>query len=192
MMSLKTLLSEVRHCTVCAEHLPQGPRPVLRASTSARILIVGQAPGRKVHESGIPWDDASGRRLREWMGVSDEQFYDEKKIAIVPMGFCYPGTGKSGDLPPREECAPLWHQKVLDHIPNLDLTLLLSQYALKYYLGSRQKGTVTETVRAWKSYTPRYLPFPHPSPRNNIWLKKNSWFEKEVIPYVKRRIRKIL
>lgn len=177
---------------VCVKHLPLGPRPVLQANSKARLLIIGQAPGKKVHESGVPWDDTSGKRLRTWLGITPEQFYDEKKVALVPMGFCYPGTGKSGDLPPREECAPLWHQKILDLMPQVQLRLLLSQYAQKYYLGSKQKSSLTETVREWKSYTPTYLPLPHTSPRNNIWLKKNPWFEIELIPYLRRRIRMIL
>lgn len=160
--------------------MPLGPRPVLQASSSAKILIVGQAPGIKVHETGIPWNDASGERLREWLGLSVEIFYDEKKIAIVPMGFCYPGTGPHGDLPPRKECYPLWHKKLLSQMPEIKLSLLIGQYAQQAYLGKRRKKSLTDTVRAWREYLPEYLPLPHPSPRNNIWLAKNPWFEDEI------------
>lgn len=186
------LLGEIRRCDLCAPHLPHGPRPVLAAHRDARIAIVGQAPGRRVHESGIPWDDASGQRLREWLGVTDEQFYDPRCFALVPMGFCYPGTGRSGDLPPRPECADTWHERVFALMPDLQLTLLLSQYAITYYLGDRAGRTVTETVRDWKSFRPRRLPLPHPSPRNNIWLKKNPWFAEELLPYLRGRVTRIL
>ncbi len=188
MKKLDSLLREIRRCSVCAAHLPLGPRPILSAHGSACILIIGQAPGKRAHERGIPWDDLSGDRLREWMGVSKEQFYDRRKIAVVPMGFCYPGTGKSGDLPPRKECAELWHERLLAMMPSIKLTLVLSQYAQSYYLRDRRKGSLTETVKAWKEYRPAILPLPHPSPRNNIWLKKNQWFQEEVIPYLKRRV----
>lgn len=188
MKKLDSLLREIRRCSVCAAHLPLGPRPILSAHGSACILIIGQAPGKRAHERGIPWDDLSGDRLREWMGVSKEQFYDRRKIAVVPMGFCYPGTGKSGDLPPRKECAELWHERLLSMMPSIKLTLVLSQYAQSYYLRDRRKGSLTETVKAWKEYRPAILPLPHPSPRNNIWLKKNQWFQEEVIPYLKRRV----
>ncbi len=188
MKKLDSLLREIRRCSVCAAHLPLGPRPILSAHGSACILIIGQAPGKRAHERGIPWDDLSGDRLREWMGVSKEQFYDRRKIAVVPMGFCYPGTGKSGDLPPRKECAELWHERLLSTMPSIKLTLVLSQYAQSYYLRDRRKGSLTETVKAWKEYRPAILPLPHPSPRNNIWLKKNQWFQEEVIPYLKRRV----
>ena len=188
MKKLDSLLREIRRCSVCAAHLPLGPRPILSAHGSACILIIGQAPGKRAHERGIPWDDLSGDRLREWMGVSKEQFYDRRKIAVVPMGFCYPGTGKSGDLPPRKECAELWHERLISMMPSIKLTLVLSQYAQSYYLRDRRKGSLTETVKAWKEYRPAILPLPHPSPRNNIWLKKNPWFQEEVIPYLKRRV----
>ncbi|MHC4957640.1 MAG: uracil-DNA glycosylase family protein [Planctomycetota bacterium] len=189
MARLDTLLAEIRRCDVCAEHLPLGPRPVLRAHRAARILIVGQAPGTRVHASGIPWDDPSGDRLREWLGVEKERFYDASKFAIVPMGFCYPGTGKSGDLPPRPECAELWHARLRELLPEIRLTILLSQYALRHYLGDRARKTVTETVRAWKEFRPRYVPLPHPSPRNNRWLKRNPWLATDVLPYLRRRVR---
>jgi len=187
----KALLDEVRACKVCQKHLPHKVRPVLRAHPSAKILIIGQAPGIKVHKSGIPWDDASGNRLREWMGIDKEIFYDESKIAIVPMGFCYPGKGASGDLPPRPECAPLWHEKILKELPQIKLTLLAGQYAQKSYIKEPQK-TLTQIVKAWKTHTPRYLPLPHPSPRNFMWFKKNSWFEREVIPYLRKKVKGIL
>lgn len=180
---MATLLAEVRACTVCAGYLPLGPRPIVRLAEEARILVVGQAPGTKVHASGIPWDDASGKRLRAWMGLEADAFYDETRIAIVPMGFCYPGKGSGGDMPPRPECAPLWHQRLLEHLPNRKLTLLIGQYAQEYYLSERRKATLGETVRAWEEYLPSgYMPLVHPSPRNGIWLSKNPWFEAEVVP----------
>ena len=192
---LDTLLKEVRACRVCETELPLEPNPILRAKRTARILVVGQAPGTKVHESGIPWNDASGKRLREWMKVDDKIFYDPTKIAIIPMGFCYPGKGKSGDLPPREECAPLWHKKLLAHLPNIKITLLIGQYAQKYYLSDFEdikRTSVTDTVSNWKKYTPKYFPLPHPSPRNTLWLKKNSWFEQKTIPQLRKRVRSAL
>ncbi|MBY0355228.1 MAG: uracil-DNA glycosylase family protein [Rickettsiales bacterium] len=182
------LMSEINACTICAEHLPLGPRPVFQFNPKAKILIAGQAPGVRVHETGIPFNDPSGDRLRAWVGVSREIFYDAEKIAILPMGFCYPGTGKSGDLPPRPECAPAWRNKLLAQLPNIELTLILGQYALDWHLGERRKENLTETVRAWKEYWPQMLVLPHPSPRNNIWLKKNLWFEKEVIPQLQKKV----
>lgn len=192
MSTLRVLLEEVRRCRICEPHLPLGARPVLAAESGAKVLIVGQAPGKRVHESGVPWDDPSGDRLREWLGVDRETFYDPHRIAIVPMGFCYPGTGASGDLPPRPECAPRWHGPVLGHLGDIELTLLLSQYAQASYLGSRRKKTLTETVRSFREYGPRFLPLPHPSPRNNRWLKKNPWFQDEVLPELQRRISRLL
>lgn len=192
---LDILLKEVRACRVCETELPLEPNPVLRAKRSASILVIGQAPGTRVHESGIPWNDASGKRLREWMKVDDKIFYDPTKIAIIPMGFCYPGKGKSGDLPPREECAPLWHKKLLAHLPNIKITLLIGQYAQKYYLGDFEninRASVTETVSNWKKYSPKYFPLPHPSPRNTLWLKKNSWFEQKTIPQLRKQVRAAL
>lgn len=186
--SLRTLLSEVRSCTLCAQHLPLGPRPIVQCDRRAKILIAGQAPGRRVHESGIPFDDPSGDRLRSWLGVDRATFYDPCKFAIVPMGFCYPGTGKSGDLPPRKECADAWRKKLLAHLPNLEVSLLIGQYAIDWHLENHQRNTLTETVRAWKSFWPAILPLPHPSPRNNIWLKKNPWFEREVLGVLQQRI----
>ena len=190
--SLRDLLTRVRSCEICAEHLPLGPRPVLRAHTDARILIVGQAPGTRVHETGIPWNDPSGDRLREWLRLDRDQFYDERQVAIVPMGFCYPGRGRSGDLPPRPECAETWHDELLERMPRIELKLILGQYAFARYLGVSRKKSLTETVRAWKEYRPGLIPLPHPSPRNNIWLKKNPWFEDEVVPYLRRRVKQVL
>ncbi len=189
--SLDNLLKQVRACRACEPHLPLDPRPVLRASRSARILIIGQAPGTKVHESGIPWSDASGKRLRDWMQIGAGRFYDEKEIAIIPMGFCYPGKGKSGDLPPRPECAELWHEKLLAGLPNLQLRLLIGKYAQDYYLGTKRQS-LAQTVQNWKDYLPDYFPLPHPSPRNIRWFRLNPWFESEVIPSLRCKINHIL
>ncbi len=191
-MSINNLKKCIRNCTICAEHLPLGPRPVVSFSKESRILIIGQAPGTRVHNSGIPWNDQSGKRLRMWMDISDDDFYDRKKIAIVPMGFCYPGTGKSGDLPPRKECAPEWHSKILAHLPNLELTLLIGAYAQKYYLKKEAKKNLTETVANFEHYLPDYFPLVHPSPRNQRWLKKNDWFEESVVPILQKRVKRIL
>jgi len=184
------LLDDVAACTVCAAHLPLGPRPVVRVSDPrARILIIGQAPGTKVHASGIPWDDASGHRLRNWLGVTPAQFYDESLFAVMPMGFCYPGRSKAGDNPPRPECAPLWHDRIRATLPDIRLTLLIGAYAQNRYLGDQRKATLTDTVRSWRGYiNSGYLPLVHPSPRNQIWLKRNPWFEAEVAPYLKTAI----
>jgi uracil-DNA glycosylase len=185
---LSTLLTEIRACTLCAAHLPLGPRPVLRASATARILIVGQAPGTKVHASGIPWDDASGARLRTWLGLDAETFYDEARIAIVPMGFCYPGRGASGDLPPRRECATTWHARLLAAMPGIELTLAIGQYAQAYLLGDRRRESLTDTVRAYRDYLPAVMPLPHPSPRNVAWFKRNPWFEGECLPLLRATV----
>ena len=190
--SLSKLLVEIRGCQVCADSLPLGPRPVVVANSKAKILLVGQAPGIRVHESGVPWDEPSGNRLRDWLGVSTEAFYDEKKFAIIPMGFCYPGTGATGDLPPRPECAPLWHERLLDLLPSIELTLVMGQYAQKSFLGNDRHRNLTETVKAWKEFGPGTLPLPHPSPRNNRWLKKNPWLDEELIPWLRKRVRQIL
>jgi uracil-DNA glycosylase len=179
---MNELLTQIRACTVCKKHLPNKPRPIVQAGTNARIIIIGQAPGQKVQNSGIPWDDASGNELRRWLGVSKEQFYNHKLFALVPMGFCYPGKGTNGDLPPRPECAPLWHEALLKQMKKVQLTILIGQYAQNYYLGSALKTTLTDTVKHYKEYLPEYLPLVHPSPRNRIWQKKNEWFEKEVVP----------
>ena len=182
---MKELLSEIRDCTVCTQNIPLGPNPVLRASSTAKIIIIGQAPGTKVHQTGIPWDDPSGNQLRKWMQITDDTFYDESKIAIVPMGFCYPGKGKSGDLPPRPECAPLWHKALLDLMPELKLTLLIGTYAQNYYLDTKKRRNLTETVRNYESYLPSYFVLPHPSPRNRFWMSKNQWFENDVVPVLR-------
>jgi len=191
MTSFSSLLAEVSACTICAAHLPHGVRPVLQIHPQARVLIAGQAPGRKVHASGVPFDDASGNRLREWMGVTREVFYDPKQVAILPMGFCFPGTGKSGDLPPRPECAPAWRKQLLDHLHQLEVTLVIGQYAQAYHMDEK-RSSLTETVRDWRSYGPKMIPLPHPSPRNNIWLSRNPWFEKELLPRLRRRVSEVL
>lgn len=191
MPALKTLLQDVRHCSICSEQLPLGPRPIVQIHASAPILIAGQAPGRKVHESGVPFDDASGKRLREWLGITEVDFYNEKKIAILPMGFCFPGTGKSGDLPPRPECAPAWRDSLLRQLKNLQLTLVIGQYAQRYHLPNSPRS-VTELVREWQQHWPQVVPLPHPSPRNNRWLKTNPWFETEVLPALQARVEHIL
>lgn len=190
--NFKEILREVRGCTICAPNLPLGPRPVFQLDPAARILIAGQAPGKRVHETGIPFNDPSGVRLREWLGVDADTFYNPKHMAIVPMGFCYPGTGKSGDLPPRPECAINWRLKLLALLPHLELTVLIGQYAIDWHLGSLAKATLTETVKAWESYPENLLPIPHPSPRNNIWLKRNPWFTSSVIPHLQERVARIL
>lgn len=192
MASFTALLTEVRRCAICAEQLPHGPRPVLQFHPKARILIAGQAPGRRVHESGVPFDDASGDRLREWMRVTRKVFYDQEQIAILPMGFCFPGTGKSGDLPPRSECAPAWREQLLSRLLHLRLTLVVGQYAQAYHLSGDSKSSLTETVQAWRSYWPSAVPLPHPSPRNNIWLRRNPWFEAELLPALQQRVSKVL
>ena len=192
MTDLQDLLKQISACTVCANSLPLGANPVVTAGATASILIIGQAPGTKVHKSGIAWDDASGERLRTWMGIDKTVFYDVSKIAIMPMGFCYPGKGKSGDLPPRKECAPLWHKPLLELLPNIRLTLLIGQYAQKYYLGKQRKVNLTATVKAYDEYLPEYWPLVHPSPRNGIWLRKNTWFEKDVIPVLQQQVRTLV
>ena len=186
------LVKGVRGCTVCAAQLASGPRPVLQVHPAARILIAGQAPGRKVHESGVPFDDASGERLRAWMGVTRDVFYDSTNIAILPMGFCFPGTGRSGDLPPRNECAPLWRQRLLDQMQEIELTLVIGNYAQRWHLPDAESKNVTDTVAAWRTQWPAVLPMPHPSPRNNIWLKINPWFVAEVVPALQSRVAALL
>ncbi|MHB1215832.1 MAG: uracil-DNA glycosylase family protein [Thiobacillus sp.] len=182
------LLARVRACTVCAAYLPYPPRPILCASPAARLLIVGQAPGRRVHETGVPWNDPSGDLLRQWLGMTREQFYDDARIAIVPTGLCYPGTVNGSDLPPRPECAPLWHPPLRAAMPGLRPTLLVGAYAQAYYLGSRRGRTLADTVAAWRDFVPDYLPLPHPSPRNRGWLKHNPWFEADVLPALRERV----
>jgi uracil-DNA glycosylase len=189
---LDTLLTEIRACRLCQETLPLGPRPVLRASASARVLIVGQAPGTKVHASGVPWDDASGKRLREWLRMTPEEFYDAHRIAIVPMGFCYPGKTGSGDAPPRPECRATWHPRLIPMLKDVRLTLLIGHYAQAYFLGKRRKASLTETVAAHAEYLPKFFPLPHPSPRNIGWFKAHPWFEREAVPDLREHLRKAL
>lgn len=189
---LPPLLAEVRACRLCEAHLPHEPRPVVQAGPDARLLIIGQAPGRRVHDTGIPWNDPSGDRLRDWLQISPEVFYDPKRVAIVPTAFCYPGKGKSGDLPPRAECAPAWHPRLLAAMPQVQLTLLIGRYAQEAYLRENCKSTLTETVAAYKDYLPQYFPLPHPSPRNRIWWKSNSWFELDVLPVLRARVAAVL
>lgn len=191
MTPLAMLLDEVRACTLCAAHLPLGPRPVVQVHSAARILIAGQAPGRKVHATGIPFNDASGDRLRAWLGISREVFYDPEQVAILPMGFCFPGTGRSGDLPPRPECAPTWRAKLLAQMTNRQLTVVIGQYAQAYHLPDAG-ASLTGVVQAWRKFWPDTIPLPHPSPRNNLWLKRNPWFENEVLPALRARVAGIL
>ena len=189
---MEQLLLKIKKCQVCATTLPHGIHPVLAAHTNSRIAIIGQAPGRVVHETGIPWDDKSGDRLRKWLGITRSQFYNPELFALIPMGFCYPGTGKSGDLPPRKECAPLWHPQLLARLPNLRLTILAGAYGQSYYLKKQAKRNLTETVKSYQEYLPEYFPLPHPSPRNNIWLKKNEWFDFEVLPVLLDKVKRII
>lgn len=185
------LVAQVRQCRICEGSLPLGPRPVIQISGSARLLVVGQAPGRRVHDSGLPFNDPSGDRLRAWMGIDRDTFYDDQQLAILPMGLCYPGTGKSGDLPPRPECAPAWRDLLLERLTEVQLTLVIGQYAQAWHLSGGKKS-VTERVRHWREVWPEILPLPHPSPRNNLWLRRNPWFEEQVIPELQQRVRTIL
>lgn len=191
--SLSGTLKEARACTVCAKHLPLGPRPVVRAHKKSRILLVGQAPGTRVHNTGIPWNDPSGDRLRKWLAIDSEVFYDESIFAIVPMGFCYPGRdARGGDAPPRPECAPLWHAQLRKYMPDIQLIILIGKYAQAYYLEDRVKKTLGDTVKAYREYGDGMMVLPHPSPRNTMWLKKNPWFEKQIVPELRRRVRALL
>ncbi|MBT3991082.1 MAG: uracil-DNA glycosylase family protein [Rhodospirillaceae bacterium] len=193
MVSFAKTLKDVQECNICADNLPLGPRPVVQVNPAAKILIIGQAPGTKVHETGIPWNDPSGDRLRDWMQVERDVFYDAAKIAIVPMGFCYPGRlEKGGDKPPRPECALAWHDLLLAALPNIKLTLLVGMYAQNYYLKSTKKKTLTETVRQWPEFGPDFIPTPHPSWRTTGWLKKNAWFEAELVPNLRQRVKALL
>ena len=191
MRTLAALLREVRACELCAASLPLGPRPILQCHNSARILIAGQAPGRKVHESGIPFQDASGDRLRSWLGITSEIFYDERQVAILPMGFCFPGTGVSGDYPPRPECAPAWRGELLGHLKRIQLTVVIGGFAQAHHLPD-SGSSVTEVVRSWRKHWPSVVPLPHPSPRNNRWLMQNTWFETEVLPVLKAQVAALL
>ncbi|MGF6654069.1 uracil-DNA glycosylase [Paraburkholderia youngii] len=190
--SLDTLLHDIRACTLCAPMLPHAPRPVLAASASARILVIGQAPGARVHASGVPWSDASGARLRTWLGVDDTTFYDASRFAIVPMGFCFPGRGASGDLPPRPECASRWHGQLLARMRSVKLTLLIGQYAQRFGLGDAFGPTSTDTLVRWAEFGPHVMPLPHPSPRNVAWFKRNPWFEGEVLPTLRAHVATVL
>lgn len=185
------LISEVRKCTRCAEHLPLEPRPILQAHPDAQLLIAGQAPGRRTHQRGIPFDDVSGDRLREWLGISRAVFYDARRIAIVPMGFCYPGTGKSGDLPPRPECARTWHAQLLPSLVNIKLRIVIGQFAIAYHLPHRRES-LTHVTQDWRTYWPDLIPLPHPSPRNNLWISRNPWFEAELLPALRARVAEVL
>ena len=185
-------MQEISKCTICSPYLELGLRPVLSAVESSKIIIIGQAPGKVVHKSGIPWDDQSGSNLREWLNVDKKTFYNPKKIALIPMGFCYPGKGKSGDLGPRKECAPFWHNSLLNQMKDVKLILLVGKYSQDYYLGKDAKKNLTETVRNFQDYLPNYFVLPHPSPRNNIWQAKNDWFKKEIIPELKLIVKDIL
>ncbi|QEC52888.1 uracil-DNA glycosylase [Anseongella ginsenosidimutans] len=189
---MKNLLNEIKSCMVCRDHLPNAPRPVVQVSENSKILIIGQAPGRKVQKSGIPWDDPSGDQLRTWLGVNKDQFYNEQLFALVPMGFCYPGKGTSGDLPPRPECAPLWHERLLRSMPNVKLTILIGKYAQDYYLVASKGVSLTDRVKNFNRYLPGYLPLVHPSPRNKAWHKKNPWFAQEVIPLLQKTVKETL
>lgn len=186
------LLREIGACQVCSADLPLGPRPVLQAASTARLLIIGQAPGRKVHKSGTPWNDASGDRLRDWIGLDRSIFYDGTRVAVLPMGFCYPGSAKNGgDRPPRPECAPLWHDRLLELLPDLRLTLLVGLHSQRRYLRSSRKRTMTETVKAFAEYGPQFFPLPHPSWRSAIWMQKHPWFEHIVVPELRRVVRSV-
>ena len=187
-LELPVLLEAVRSCRVCEAQLPLGPRPVVQVGAAARLLIVGQAPGSRVHASGIPWDDASGERLREWTGLSRDIFYDAERVAIIPMGFCYPGRGGGGDNPPRRECADLWFEPLLGHLEEVRLTLLIGQYAQRHFLGKRRASSLTETVRRWRDYAPEFMPLPHPSPRNQPWFAANPWFSEQLLPVLRQRV----
>jgi len=190
---LDALLAEVRDCRHCEAHLPLGPRPVLRMAPSARLLVIGQAPGTKVHDSGIPWNDRSGDQLRDWLGIDRDTFYDETRIAIMPMGFCYPGRdARGGDRPPRPECAPLWHDRLLAQLPRIELTLLVGQYAQARYLGAHRRASLTETVQAFADYLPAQLPMPHPSWRNTAWQRRQPWFARDLLPVLRRRVAALL
>src|SRR5579863_2606471 len=191
--ALDKLFAEIRGCTVCAKHLPLGPRPVVRGSPSARLLILSQAPGTKVHDTGLSFNDRSGDRLRQWLGLDRETFYDEARVAVLGMGFCYPGRdAKGGDLPPRPECAPLWHPRLLAELPKAELTLLVGSYAIDYYLPETRRPSMTETVRNWRDYLPAYWPLPHPSWRTTLWEQKNPWFKRILLPELRRRVKELL
>ena len=192
-MPLAALLADIADCRACAPYLPHAPRPVVRVSPQTRILICGQAPGRLVHETGLPFNDPSGVRLRQWMGIDRETFYGRPEIGVAAMAFCFPGTNpKGGDYPPPPRCAALWRPQLLDHLPKVELTLLVGSYSQAWALGDRAGRTMTDTVAAWRALGPNVLPLPHPSWRNTAWLKRNPWFEEEVTPYLRQRVAGIL
>jgi len=191
-MTILPILQEIRACTHCAEELPLSPNPIVTAIVETKIALISQAPGRAAHLSNTAWDDPSGRRLREWLAVTDKEFFNPINFGVIPMGFCYPGKGKSGDLPPRKECAPLWHKNLLDVLPNIKLTLLIGGYAQKYYLGKTRKQNLTKTVNAFQEYLPEFFPLVHPSPLNTHWLQKNKWFESDVLPELRQRVKACL
>ena len=191
--TLDALVAEIRRCRICAAHLPDGVRPVLRVSATAKVAIVSQAPGIRVHKTGLSFNDTSGDRLRTWLKMDRETFYDTERVAIVPMGFCFPGYDENGsDKPPRKECARHWQARLFDALPDFKLILLVGSYAQDWHLSERAKSNMTETVAAWREYTPRYLPLPHPSWRNNAWIKRHPWFERELVPYLRKRVRAVL
>lgn len=189
---MEKLLVEIRSCTVCQEHLPLGPRPIVAATPNSKIVLASQAPGRKAHVHNKAWDDPSGKKLREWLGVTDEEFYDPKNFAVLPTGFCYPGKGKTGDLPPRKECAPLWHPRIWDRLEGVELVLIIGKYAQDMYLKENAKQNLTENVRCYEEFLPTYFPLPHPSPVNHFWMGKNPWFAEEVLPTLQKHISRIL
>jgi uracil-DNA glycosylase len=191
--NLDNLLAEIRACRICEPYLPHGVRPIIRASMTARLCISAQAPGLRVHETGLSFNDPSGDRLRDWLGLDRDTFYDESRVAIIGMGFCFPGyTATGADKPPRRECTATWHKRLFATLPSFPLTLAVGTYAMAWHLGERQKSNMTETVRAWREYGPRLMPMPHPSWRNNAWLKKNPWFESELLPDLRKRVRRAL
>jgi uracil-DNA glycosylase len=191
--TLARTLAEVRLCRLCAAELPLGPRPVLRISPQTRLLLVSQAPGTKVHESGLPFDDRSGDRLRDWLGIDREEFYGNARLGFMPMGFCYPGRDeRGGDNPPTKICASTWHPRLRPLLPDVEMTLLVGQYALGRYLGARRKASLTETVQAWRDYLPEFLPLPHPSWRNTAWLTRHPWFERDIVPELRRQVHRLL
>lgn len=190
---LDALLRQIRACRICAPSLPHGVRPILAADARARILVAGQAPGRRVHASGIPWhDDASTRRLLDWLDLDYATLHDPSRVALVPMAFCYPGSGRSGDLPPRAECQAHWHGELFARLPNLKLRIVVGQYAMAYHLSTRQRTSLTETVAAWREFAPAIYPLPHPSPRNALWLRRNPWFAAELLPALRETVRHVL
>lgn len=186
------LLTKIRDCEVCKEHLPLEPRPIIRGTAQSKIILVSQAPGKKAHDQNLAWEDSSGKKLREWLGVTDEVFFNPDNFAVLPMGFCYPGKGKTGDLPPRRECAPLWHSKVWEQFENVKLILLIGKYAQDQYLGKLAKKNLTENIENYEEFLPKFFPLPHPSPVNHFWRRKNPWFEEEVVGEIQRLIKNII